>query len=627
MRRVHRLVIGAVLVIVQAACGGGRNDEPSPSPLDAPSATTLASNRTPAGKAITITLPAATSATVGVPIQLVAQVRDKSGKTVNGVALTWTSSHPTVASVSNGGKLAPMQPGIATVTASANGATGSTLVTVSGPLVASTRSRYVGTNLAGIAYWSTQFPFADLMKSGMGWRSLEAGDVWDAPFPAMTADGYPAALKPGQRAVNAVAWNDSHYPAGRYVVLWDGAGSIGFPMSKVTVAEASTNRIAIDVSDTSGPLWVSIDSTSATNPVRNLRFLWPGTESTYAMQPFNPEFLKKTKPFSVLRFMDWGMTNGSPVAAWADRSHVGDVTYANANGVPIEAMIKLANTLHADPWFCIPHRATDDYVRQFATLLRDTLDPTLRPHIEYSNEVWNTSFGQTHWAIAESKRLGLETPWGTPSLFYAQRSVEVFTLMQQVWGADSARLVRVMSGQAVWTQFLDNAPAWNGAAANADVLAIAPYFNAEAADQVVNVDATLKLSSDQVIDQMLASIRGNVKASIVQHATLAKKYNLTLKAYESGPGDSTSYFPADRIDAMTALFAAANRHPRMRDVYREYYGLWVASGGDTMNQYNDVGTWSKWGLWGALEHVTQDPLAAPKYRGLLDFIAANPTIP
>jgi hypothetical protein len=47
------------------------------------------------------------------------------------------------------------------------------------------------------------------------------------------------------------------------------------------------------------------------------------------MQPFNPEFLKKTKPFSVLRFMDWGMTNGSPVAAWADRSHVGDVTYAN----------------------------------------------------------------------------------------------------------------------------------------------------------------------------------------------------------------------------------------------------------------------------------------------------------
>jgi hypothetical protein len=103
---------------------------------------------------------------------------------------------------------------------------------------------------------------------------------------------------------------------------------------------------------------------------------------------------------------------------------------------------------------------------------------------------------------------------------------------------------------------LDHALAWNGAAANADALAIAPYFNADAAGLVENVDATLKLSSDQVIDQMLASIRGNVKTSIDQHAELAKKYNLTLMAYESGPGDSTWYFPADRIDAMTALFAA-----------------------------------------------------------------------
>jgi hypothetical protein len=125
-------------------------------------------------------------------------------------------------------------------------------------------------------------------------------------------------------------------------------------------------------------------------------------------------------------------------------------------------MIKLANTLHADPWFCIPHRATDDYVRQFATLLRDTLDPTLRPRIEYSNEVWNTSFGQPSGRSAESRRLGLETPWGTPSLYYAQRSVEVFKLIQQVWGADSARLVRVMSGQAVWTQF--STTRWPGTA-------------------------------------------------------------------------------------------------------------------------------------------------------------------
>ena len=67
--------------------------------------------------------------------------------------------------------------------------------------------------------------------------------------------------------------------------------------------------------------------------------------------------------------MDWGATNGSPVVEWADRAHVGDVNYATPAGVPIEVMIDLANTLHVDPWFCVPHQASDDYVRQFAALL------------------------------------------------------------------------------------------------------------------------------------------------------------------------------------------------------------------------------------------------------------------
>ena len=67
-------------------------------------------------------------------------------------------------------------------------------------------------------------------------------------------------------------------------------------------------------------------------------------------------YLSRIAPFSLLRFMDWGATNGSPVVEWADRAHVGDLTYATAAGVPIEVMIDLANTLHVDPWFCVPHQ-------------------------------------------------------------------------------------------------------------------------------------------------------------------------------------------------------------------------------------------------------------------------------
>ena len=62
----------------------------------------------------------------------------------------------------------------------------------------------------------------------------------------------------------------------------------------------------------------------------------------------------------------------------------------------------------------------------------------------------------------------------------------------------------------------------------------------------------------------------------------------------------------------------------MRQLYVEYYGLWTAAGGDTLNQYSDIATPKPWGMWGALEYVTQDPASAPKYQGLLDFIAAHP---
>ena len=618
-----RLVVGATLVFALAGCGGAGGADTSVALLA--SRATVEATKAPPGKAVTVTLPATTAATVGTPVQLAARVTDKSGKTVSGVVLTWSSADPSVATVNANGLVTPLKAGVTSVSAvaaAAGGATGVSLVTVTAATSTTTRSRYVGTNLAGVAYWSTQFPFADLMKNIEGWASRDDNGAPAGAFPAMTADGYPASLKAGQHAVAAVAWQDSRYAAGRYVVLWDGDGAVSFPMANATIAESAPNRIAIDVSAASGPLWVSIDRTNPTNPVRNLRFLWPGTESTYLGNPFNPAFLKVTAPFSTIRFMDWGRTNGSTIVRWADRPQVRDLSYAN--GVPLEVMIALANQLKADPWFCIPHQASDEYVREFAALLYARLDPTLRPHIEYSNEVWNQSFPQTKWAVAESQRLGLQTPFGMPSLYYGQRSTEIFKIVQQVYGADSGRLVRVIAGQTVWTQFSEDALAWKDTAANADVLAVAPYVTAGAADDAANVDATLRMTSDQIVDQLFATMRGSMKASMVANASLAAKYKLKMKAYESGPSSVTWYFPADKIDAMTALFTAAHRNPRMRDFYVEYYGQWVASGGDTMNQYNDVGTWSKWGLWGALEHVTQDPATSPKYRGLTDFIASHP---
>jgi hypothetical protein len=269
-------------------------------------------------------------------------------------------------------------------------------------------------------------------------------------------------------------------------------------------------------------------------------------EATYAPSPFNKEFLDRTRPFSAVRFMDWGATNGSPVVNWADRALVSDITYQTSNGVPIEVMIDLANRLQVDPWFCIPHKATDDYIRNFAALLRAKLDPALKPHIEYSNEVWNTGFSQTQWAIAESQRLGLELPWGTPSRFYAQRSVEMFKIMQAVYGVDSGRLVRVVSGQAVWTQFLVNALDWKDTAANTDVMAIAPYIYAESAADPG--ECRRDASTDERADRRPA-VREPARLRHDRDTgarKLAAERGLKLKGYEGGQHLSADYFPTTR---------------------------------------------------------------------------------
>ena len=381
-----RAAFALAAILVLPACGGGGK-----AAADAPAAAASAPTITVAA----LTLPALTTAKIAQATHLAASATDRSGAPVAGATLAWSSADPTIASVDATGTVTPVRAGFTTISVSSNGVSASGMVSVRGALALPTRSHYVGTNLSGIAYYSSQFPFADLMKSGGGWSSREDNGTWGAAFPSMTPDGYPASLKPGQHALNAVAWAGSNFKAGRYVVLWDGDGAISFPLSNVTIAETSAHRIAIDVTDTTGSLWVGDrphqrDRPGEKRPLPLARHR--GDLRQRAVQPALPE-----PDRAVLAAALHGLGRDQRLAGRRvgrprprGRRQLGD-----AGGVPIEVMIDLANTLHVDPWFCMPHQASDDYVRQFATLVHARLDPALHPHIEYSNEVWNTGFAQT----------------------------------------------------------------------------------------------------------------------------------------------------------------------------------------------------------------------------------------
>jgi hypothetical protein len=66
----------------------------------------------------------------------------------------------------------------------------------------------------------------------------------------------------------------------------------------------------------------------------------------------------------------------------------------------------LANAVGASPWFCMPHFASDDYIRNFAQLVLSSLRPDVKVYVEYSNEVWGTLFPGGQYAQIMGLREG-----------------------------------------------------------------------------------------------------------------------------------------------------------------------------------------------------------------------------
>lgn len=484
----------------------------------------------------------------------------------------------------------------------------------------------LGTNVSGINYWTTQWPFVDAFKISRPWISQRKGAAWGEGGPLkLTPQGWIASLEPGQTA-ETVMFVDAkaHYPGGKYVLLYDGKGTINLLLNSAKVVSQTPGRMVLDVVPQDSGIWLEISATNPANPISNIRLIMPGFEDTYTTKPFHPLFLERLSKFKTIRFMDWMRANNSTISNYSERPQGGFPTQASEKGVALYHLIDLANTLHANPWFTIPHKATDAYVREFATTVRNRLDPSLKPHIEYSNEVWNYVFSQTNYAKQKGLSLGLTQDGNLAALrYYSQRSVEIFKIWEEVFGGKN-RLVRILASQAVnpWTG--EQVITWKDAYKNADAYAIAPYIEGDDLNNPDKVDTTLKMTEGQIIDNLLNKIRTDMKQYVTTNSKLAKQYGLKLFAYEGGAGLQSSRMPADKESKVTALFQAVNRNPRMKEVYLEYLNMWKASGGALFNQFVDVSRWDKYGSWGALEYQNQELSKAPKYQGLMDFIAKNP---
>lgn len=513
----------------------------------------------------------------------------------------------------------------------------------------------LGVNLNGIADWSTQFPFLDVFKSARKWITQTESE-WDTNeynLLELDANGWVKSLpSPGGSAkytrVRTIVNVTQHAPGGKYVVLYDGEGTIEYQF-KVQKDEAASKlgRDVINVTPSDEGIHLIITSTDPKrtgNYIRNIRVIQAENEKLYQSgEIFNPVFIEKINKFKTLRFMDWIATNFSEQKDWSSRPKQTDYSWS-IKGCPLEVMVALANKLKADPWFNMPHMANEEYITQFAQYVKEKLNPTLTAYVEFSNEVWNFSFEQAQFALKQGKaRWGQDKGDAHIQWLGMQGAKTCDIWKKQVFGESQKNRVNcVLATQTGWKGLEDpllDCPLWV-AEGNApcyqhgiDSYAITGYFHAglgvpENTNTVLSwrndADGGFAKAFEQIKTGKLLKADDSIadfKSIFDYHANVARKKNLKLVTYEGG-SHIVGIGDAQNNDQLTEFLIAINRHPEMHKVYLDLLNIWKQAGGTLFTHFSDIGIPSKYGSWGALEYVSQN--GSPKYNALIQFIDKNP---
>lgn len=477
----------------------------------------------------------------------------------------------------------------------------------------------LGINFSGIAYWSSEFPFANIMHQSSDWVSQPSvGDWGTGPTLNLDKHGWIKRLEKGCRATKILSTGeDVSYPKGVYTILYDGEGEILLTAPVGHIKKHGQGKLTIDVTG-HGMLAIDVISTNPDNYMRNIRVMMPGLTGGDMTNPWNPSFLARWSGVACIRLMDMMATNNSGQQSWEDRPHVMDASYIK-KGVPAELLIDLANRLNADCWFCMPHMADDNYIKQFASLIKKQLEPHLRAWVEYSNEVWNGGFAQFSYAANQGKALKLSSKgWEAAFLYNAHRSAQMFNILQNVI-KDKPRFVNVIASQAANAWLSEQLLKDPAIAKQADVLAIAPYISMNVPQnsdkQGLSAVGVATWSLNQLFAHLHSVKLPESKRWIQANKKVADTYGLKLVAYEAGQ-HLVGVQGGENNAKLTELFKQANADKRMGDVYQQHLNDWDAAGGDLWCAYNSMSGWSKWGSWGLLESADK-PTA--KYRETINW--------
>lgn len=564
----------------------------------------------------------------------------------------------------------------------------------------------LGINVTGINYWSSQWMLIDVMKQasdGQGhlWAPGNSSTWHTGEYDKLDLDdqGWPKSLPKEDdqtvqyRYVTSIVFGDNHHaPTGRYVVLYDGEGTLEYIGPSKVSSLSSPGRDILNLPKDSA-LMVRITQTDPNNNgnyLRNIRIISPGGicnrdafhfanrpsdceatftpfEYLYQTQTFHPLFLEDIKRFGSLRFLNMFITNGNGEQTWETRSAFNYATWALGTGAPFETAIKMANKVQAEPWFNVPARVNDDYIKEMAKLIKSQLDGNLSFAIELGNEIWNNAYPYSLDATWMEQQGRATWPQAAVTDFefrlnyFGMRSAQMCQLFKAEFGAQASRVKCMMGGFVAndWvTDRILSCPLYaqteGGYVCSKNMygVAIAPYFAG-----YFHEDKYLPLWQDwldnepekgfsQLFQEMYDGLlylrtydpdepdwaqapeHGAIAMTtefIKRNKQVADKHGIKLTAYEGGQHITfAGNLSGERERINNELFLPANRDPRMGQAMRAIYQTWKEQGGEIFNVFESTATWGRWGAFPLKEYQLQPDSEAPKFAATKGFIEQTP---
>lgn len=455
----------------------------------------------------------------------------------------------------------------------------------------------LGVNLPKVSYWTPEYVTPDLVK-------VSKAPTFDPPTPApeLDARGWPVGLAPGQSCNILLGYRTigGAYPGGKYRVSWLGEGSVRVRWDAKDTTFTSPTGNLVEVTPTTTGVLLSILTSHPANPVRDVVMM---PEDIPGIGPYvSKQFLNTLAPFSCVRFMNWMETGSGNTKV---RIEANTRSWVTPEGVPIEVIAHVCRVLHIKPWLSVPYAITDDEVARLAQQFVGLSEPV---YVEYSNEVWNSIFPQFKYASAKAAEAGLSL-----EAWYVKRSREIFEIFKGA-GVNTVRVIATQLGNTYRAGKILGAlnPG------EADVLAVGGYFGADYGKDG-NWQRTSTMTVDQLFEtgELFSAVQDTVDKLQVFKG-LADSEGLTLCVYEGGQHLWGVSLEAKSNDALTALFVAANRDPRMKDCYYYLLNAWKKLGGDLFMLFCTTTPYGANGCWGLQENsFTSTP--GPKMSAALLF--------